>query len=98
VMVMYAGQAVEHGPVRGIFDTPRHPYTQALLASIPHGVEQGGLLPTIEGQPPDLAALPPGCPFAARCPRVIERCVAETPPAIELAGGQRAFCWRADEP
>jgi len=97
VMVMYAGQAVEYGPVRGIFDTPRHPYTQALLASIPHGVEQRGLLPTIEGQPPDLAALPPGCPFAARCSKVIERCVVEPPPPVDLPGGQRAFCWRAGE-
>ncbi|HTU12242.1 MAG TPA: ABC transporter ATP-binding protein [Allosphingosinicella sp.] len=97
VMVMYAGQAAEYGPVRAIFDTPRHPYTQALLASIPHGVEHGGMLPTIEGQPPDLTALPPGCPFAPRCPKVVERCVTEAPPAVELPGGQRAYCWRADE-
>jgi len=97
VMVMYAGQTVEYGPVRAIFDQPRHPYTQALLASIPHAVEPGACLPTIEGQPPDLAALPPGCPFAARCPKVVDRCRTDAPPPVEFAGGQRALCWRADE-
>jgi oligopeptide/dipeptide ABC transporter ATP-binding protein len=98
VMVMYAGKAIEQGPVRRIFDAPRHPYTQALLASIPHGTDHGGLLPTIDGQPPDLAALPPGCAFAARCSKVIARCVEGSIPRVELGSGQHAYCLRANEP
>jgi oligopeptide/dipeptide ABC transporter ATP-binding protein len=66
VAIMYAGRIVEHGPVRAIFRTPAHPYTQGLLASIPGGAA-GGRLRAIDGTVPNLAALPPGCSFAPRC-------------------------------
>jgi oligopeptide/dipeptide ABC transporter ATP-binding protein len=95
VMVMYAGRIVEMGPIREIFDHPRHPYTKALLASIPDATEFGtGRLKSIEGQPPDLAALPPGCPFAPRCPSVVARCQREYPPEFRIATEHAANCWQ----
>jgi len=71
VAVMYAGRVVEMGPVREIFTSPRHPYTQALLESVPRLGAKLDRLTAIEGQPPDLARLPAGCAFAARCPRAM---------------------------
>jgi oligopeptide/dipeptide ABC transporter ATP-binding protein len=95
VMVMYAGRIVEMGPIREIFDHPRHPYTKALLASIPDATELGARrLKSIEGSPPDLAMLPPGCPFAPRCPSVIERCHREYPGEFRIASGHVASCWQ----
>ena len=95
VMVMYAGRIVEMGPIREIFDHPRHPYTKALLASIPDATEVGARrLKSIEGQPPDLASLPPGCPFAPRCPSVVERCRREYPPEYRVGSGHVASCWQ----
>src|SRR5262249_21380581 len=78
--VMYAGRLVEYGPIRQIFDSPIHPYTRALLSSIPKVSDDHRRLTAIEGQPPDLAALPAGCAFAPRCPDVFERCRSEAPP------------------
>jgi oligopeptide/dipeptide ABC transporter ATP-binding protein len=95
-MVMYAGSAVEQGPVRAIFDHPRHPYTKALLASLPHVDDDGGWLHVIEGQPPDLTCLPPGCPFAPRCAMALPAC-AEPPPPVTFDDGHVALCWRAEE-
>ena len=97
VVVMYAGAAAEQGPVRALFDRPRHPYTRALLTSLPHAGDVEAELPTIDGQPPDLGALPPGCPFAPRCPMVQQRCVEALPPEMTFETGQRSRCWRADE-
>ena len=68
VAVMYAGQIVESGTTRDIFTQPRHPYTIALLSCLPTLTRGREPLTTIEGQPPDLANLPPGCSFAPRCP------------------------------
>jgi oligopeptide/dipeptide ABC transporter ATP-binding protein len=97
VAVMYAGRLVEAGPVRTIFDAPAHPYTRALIESIPRFGDTAGRLTAIEGQPPDPAALPPGCAFHPRCPLAIERCRAEAPPETRVAAQHRARCWLAAE-
>ena len=78
--VMYAGRVVEHGPVSRIFNRPSHPYTKALLGSIPRMSDNRDHLTAIDGQPPDLASMPPGCSFAPRCPEAFDRCRAEAPP------------------
>jgi len=96
VLVMYAGRIVEQAPVREIFDNPRHPYTQALLSTVPGRQHASGRrLRTIEGQPPDLADLPPGCSFAARCPKAQQRCHAEAPPELRLGDRHTVRCWYA---
>jgi oligopeptide/dipeptide ABC transporter ATP-binding protein len=92
VAVMYAGRIVETGDVRAIFNTPKHPYTQALIESVPKLEEKTGRLRQIEGQPPLLYNLPPGCPFAPRCTRVTDRCREEYPPT-EAAGTTHYNCW-----
>ena len=94
--VMYAGRLVEAGPVSRIFNAPAHPYTEALLNSIPRMSNRHQRLTAIAGQPPDLAALPRGCAFAPRCPRVFARCRNEAPPAFNLGDGQTARCWLAE--
>jgi len=95
VMVMYAGRIVEMGPIREIFDHPRHPYTKALLASIPDATERGTRrLKSIDGAPPDLGSLPPGCPFAPRCDSVMERCYRDYPGQFQIGTGHVASCWR----
>ncbi|HET7344173.1 MAG TPA: ABC transporter ATP-binding protein [Methylomirabilota bacterium] len=96
VAVMYAGRVIESGPVRRIFDAPAHPYTQALIESIPRLGDGPTRLTAIDGQPPDLAALPPGCAFEPRCARAVERCRQEAPPAFQVADGHPARCWLAD--
>ena len=93
--VMYAGRVVETGPVRQIFDAPAHPYTQALLNSIPRMSDSRRRLTAIEGQPPDLANAEPGCAFAPRCAMVIDRCRVAAPPEIENGDRRRVRCWLA---
>jgi oligopeptide/dipeptide ABC transporter ATP-binding protein len=93
--VMYAGRVVEQGPVSQIFNTPVHPYTKALLSSIPRLSDIDQRLTAIEGQPPDLAALPQGCSFAARCTEVFDRCREQAPPEFVPANGRTARCWLA---
>jgi oligopeptide/dipeptide ABC transporter ATP-binding protein len=96
VAVMYAGKIVEMQSVRGLFYHPRHPYTRALLDSIPKlGVRAP--LYVIPGQPPDLSRLPPGCSFHPRCAQAVERCRAEEPPDLELAEQATAKCWLVAE-
>ena len=94
VAVMYAGRIVEMGGVREIFNNPSHPYTEALLASVPKMEEDVERLYAIEGQPPTLHDLPPGCPFAPRCPYVMDRCREEYPALIQVEDGHSASCWR----
>jgi oligopeptide/dipeptide ABC transporter ATP-binding protein len=93
--VMYAGRVVESGPVSRIFNAPSHPYTEALLNSIPRMGDNRQRLTAIEGQPPNMAALPRGCAFAARCFKAFDRCRVEAPPSVDLGHGQMARCWLA---
>ncbi|MFC4061115.1 dipeptide ABC transporter ATP-binding protein [Planomonospora corallina] len=98
VLVMYAGRPVETGTVDDIYYRPRMPYTIGLLASVPRMDRPAGRLIPIEGNPPSPAALPPGCPFAPRCPMEIPECN-EGEPVLAPVGtrGQRAACIRAHE-
>jgi oligopeptide transport system ATP-binding protein len=94
VMVMYGGRTVEYGPVDEIYYNPHHPYTWGLLGSLPRLdiVEKTRLTP-IKGQPPDLIALPEGCPFVGRCPYEREQC-REIWPELEIVGpGHGVNCW-----
>ncbi|GAA1563009.1 ABC transporter ATP-binding protein [Kribbella sancticallisti] len=93
VIVMYAGAVMERAPRRDIFYRNHHPYTQGLLASLP--AQSGKRLTPIAGSPPSLISLPAGCPFAARCPHVFDRCRVETPPLADVQGDPRhqSACW-----
>src|SRR5256714_9818507 len=93
VAVMYAGRLVESGPVRRIFDAPAHPYTRALLESIPRLSDVDGRLTAIDGQPPDPAALPGGCAFHPRCLKALDRCRVEAPPRFSVGPQHTAACW-----
>ena len=93
VAVMYAGRIVEQGDVRQIFNNPSHPYTEALINSVPKMEEKMDRLFSIPGQPPALWELPQGCAFAERCPYAFERCREEEPPVFTLESGQSSACW-----
>jgi len=94
VMVMYAGRVVESGSTRQIFKSPQHPYTWALLRSLPRvDAQTHEKLLSITGLPPDLTNPPPGCTFHPRCPFRIGQCIVEEPPLGEVAQGQEARCW-----
>jgi oligopeptide transport system ATP-binding protein len=100
VIVMYAGTIVEDAPVRVLFSDPRHPYTIGLLASLPRiDADTSTALSTIGGQPPSMSKPLVGCPFAPRCPFVVERCRSDTPPLepVNENGRDRVACWRKDE-
>src|SRR5947209_8711388 len=94
VIVMYAGQIVEEGPVEQIFANPQHPYTWSLLRAIPRiDSDRHERLVSIEGLPPDLIQPPPGCAFHPRCPFRIEKCFTDVPPLLNVAPRQEAACW-----
>src|SRR6201991_4699470 len=104
VIVMYAGKKVEEAPVGKLFARPLHPYTHGLMASIPRlDLMRGATdvarkrLQEIPGIVPALTNLPPGCPFAPRCPHAIDICRREMPPYEEKALGHWAACWRSRE-
>jgi len=94
VIVMYAGYIIEEAPVKELYGSPRHPYTIGLLGSLPRLDEAPGTkLLSIPGQPPDLVAPPPGCPFAPRCQYATERCLQENPSLEPVGDGHRVACW-----
>jgi oligopeptide/dipeptide ABC transporter ATP-binding protein len=94
VMVMYAGRIAEVAAVRTIFDDPQHPYTEALLASVPDMRHRRDRLATIAGTVPNLFAMPPGCRFAPRCPHRREVCERAAPAVMPLAAGHDVGCLR----
>jgi peptide/nickel transport system ATP-binding protein/oligopeptide transport system ATP-binding protein len=93
VIVMYGGQIVEEGPVSEIYGNPQHPYTRALLASVPRVDQKGATLSAIKGQPPNMVAEPTSCSFAPRCPYAFDRCLQENPALIQIGAEHRAACW-----
>ena len=96
VMVMYTGNIVESATTEQLFYSPAHPYTKALLNSIPKIGSEKKLAP-ITGSVPNLLALPKGCYFAPRCPFAMDICRRETPPQFEVEKGHTAMCWLHDE-
>ena len=94
VAVMYAGRIVECGPVRQVFEHPSHPYTQALIASVPQLSGTIGRLATIDGQPPSMLDLPVGCRFAPRCAYAMQRCRNAYPDSFDVGAEHTADCWR----
>jgi oligopeptide/dipeptide ABC transporter ATP-binding protein len=97
VAVMYAGRIVENGPIRELFNNPQHPYTRALIGSLPKMGQKVKRLYSIDGQPPDLADLPPGCSFSPRCPQAMDICLQESPTQSIVAEGHSTSCWLYDE-
>jgi peptide/nickel transport system ATP-binding protein len=96
VAVMYAGRIVEIGPVHEVINRPAHPYTAGLMASIPDITQDREYLNQIDGAMPRLNAIPVGCAFNPRCPKVFDRCKTERP-VLANAGATRAACWLIDE-
>jgi len=98
VNVMYAGKLVEQGPARDLYARPHHPYTMGLLRSVPRLDEpRKAKLHPIDGQPPDLTRLPPGCAFAPRCRYAITRCQDEVPPLMRVGAEHLSACWVAEQ-
>src|SRR5437588_11394964 len=96
-VVMYAGRVFVQAPTSELFEQPGNPYTRGLLRSVPDPAAEQGKLYQIPGQPPDLARLPSGCPFAPRCERAQEICRREYPPFVQLTHGPLSLCHFADE-
>ena len=97
VIVMYAGKVFEQAPTDELFARPGNPYTRGLLRSVPDPMAEQGSLYQIPGLPPDLARLPPGCPFAPRCERAEDVCRNEFPPFVQLTREHHSLCHFANE-
>jgi oligopeptide/dipeptide ABC transporter ATP-binding protein len=95
--VMYAGKIFEQARTVELFSLPGNPYTKGLLRSVPDPIAEQGKLYQIPGQPPDVAHLKPGCPFAPRCDHVQEICHREFPPFVQLASDHYSLCHFARE-
>jgi len=97
LIVMYAGRVFEQAPTTELFARPGNPYTRGLLRSVPDPLDQKGTLYQIPGQPPDVAHLPAGCPFAPRCERAEDICRREFPPFVQLNANHHSLCHFANE-
>ncbi|MEX2238295.1 MAG: ABC transporter ATP-binding protein [Dehalococcoidia bacterium] len=98
VNVMYAGKVIETADANELYSNPRHPYTLGLLKSVPRLDQlRKDKLDPIEGVPPDMVNLPPGCPFFPRCAFRSDKCREEYPPMVEVGAGHTAACWHTDE-
>jgi len=97
IIVMYAGKVFEQAPTAELFARPGNPYTRGLLRSVPDPLAEQGSLYQIPGLPPDLARLPPGCPFAPRCERAEDICRNEFPPFVQLTREHYSLCHFANE-
>jgi oligopeptide/dipeptide ABC transporter ATP-binding protein len=91
---MYAGKIVETATTRDIFKAPRHPYTSALIHSVPRLDRKDERLYSIEGQPPRMFNLPPGCRFCPRCEFAMDICKEQEPPEIKLDENHSVSCWK----
>src|SRR5687767_9110564 len=96
VAVMYAGRIIEQAPVRALFDDPKHPYTRALIGSVPKLGSKDPLY-SIAGQPPNLADRPTGCSFHPRCPDALPRCTTDEPRDVHVDDGSVARCWLVED-
>ena len=94
--IMYAGRLAEEGPTQAMFDTPQHPYTAHLIASLPR-IGDVSTRKSLAGKPPSLANPPSGCRFHPRCPIAIDRCTQQVPEMQPSAIGGRVACFRAGE-
>jgi oligopeptide transport system ATP-binding protein len=97
IIVMYAGKVFEQATTLELFERPGNPYTRGLLRSVPDPTDEQGQLYQIPGLPPDLAHLPPGCPFAPRCERAEDICRREFPPYVQLSAEHYSLCHFANE-
>jgi oligopeptide/dipeptide ABC transporter ATP-binding protein len=96
VIVMYASKIAEQAPVRELFRNPTHPYTRALLKSLPRPGERQIRLEAIPGTVPSPLQYPPGCHFSSRCPEVLEHCASQPPPRIQVGESHKTVCWLYD--
>ncbi len=96
VIVMYASKIAEQAPVGELFRNPTHPYTKALLKSLPRPGERQGRLEAIPGTVPSPLVYPPGCHFSSRCPEVMEHCPTKPPPTIQVGESHKTVCWLYD--
>jgi oligopeptide transport system ATP-binding protein len=93
VIVMYGGEIMEEAAVGDLYSKPLHPYTEGLLGSLPRLDQKGEELTNIKGTPPNMYQPPASCPFAPRCPYVMDKCRAENPPLLDVGEGRKSSCW-----